>query len=176
MFPQIPFAPGTDKVDYTPYSADIGKKFIDKDGSVYKLYKLSQTAVGSTFAAGDTLVLDADRDEATDDVSAGLDATYPAAAGVVCGSTGVTKSTTSTTYCDLLLIKGRKKIRSSGTVNQGDGLITSASVDGAPVALDKTTAIGSETAKNHFILGGKVGVAAAAASSNLVWADVDIFG
>lgn len=170
----IPFAPGTDKVDYTPFSGDIGKKFIDKNGNVYRLLKISQTAVGSGFANKATVVYDADYTEVTDDVSAGLDATYPAAAGISCGAT--TKSTSSVTYCDLFLIKGRKQITTSGTVNQGDGLITSASVDGAPVQLDKTTGIGAETAKNHFILGGKVGVALEAASGNLAYVDIDIAG
>lgn len=138
MFPQIPFKPGTSKV--TGFSADVGKKFIDKDGNIYTLYQIDSDLSGDAFADGQNAVLKAGN-IATNKFANATDTTNPLAIGVSCGAAAESAGATdSTIYYDLFLTDGVKTLLTNGDDDiAADDMLIAADLGLCDSVADNTT-------------------------------------
>jgi len=153
-------------------------RFQDGIGRVFKLLQLDSALVNNATAAGEVLVYKTTGQLVTNDVSTGLDATNPLAAGVVLGAIAEASSVTTTSTGArfiLVLVDGwEESVVTTGTVAIGDTLAAAPGTDGAAA----TIVISGTYAAAEVIkaLQSAVGWATTAAASNVASVFVKIKG
>jgi hypothetical protein len=154
--PEIPFAVDQVVTALDP-SWNLGDIFCDNRGRRFALWQIDPALINNTFASGELCYLKAAR-VVTNDVSDGIDATYPIVAGVAQGSLPESTSTTTIRY-GLFLIEGVATIKTSGAddIAIGENLIAIASNDGGCDG-----AAQSATSADAWLTVAKVGTALAA--------------
>lgn len=171
MFPQIPFTPGTTKV--TGFSAEIGKKFVDKDGNTYVLNKLHTALLADVTADGHVMFYATDG-VATNVAASAEDTTNPRFAGIAMGATAESVGTdAATVYYDLHLVNGRKTgVKCAASVAIGDGLTTSTPGTATDAEAQRMTKATTTALAYHAWGAGFIGVAVSAVASGTCTATI----
>lgn len=137
-FPAIPFPVDQVTTDITGHT--LGNRYVDARGRIFVLWQIDPALTRDTFATGEVAVLKANH-VVTNDVSDGVDATYPVFAGVALGSLAESTGTTTVRY-GLFLVKGRATL----TITDGNVVLATANllavdtgVDGGCLAIDETS-------------------------------------